>query len=166
MQDEALVRTFEEEVKLTMNRHRGVMARLALNDTLNIVKYDSDNLMQLAHMETLIESRHMDLSLLKELPKLGYLALDGNTIVAAGFLRHSESKAVILDSLITNACLPGDTRNFVLDLLVKNLIKLAQVNDYTQIIAMTADKNTLERAMSHGFEVLPHTVIGLRLTGE
>lgn len=121
-------------------------------------------------MKELLMSRDMSLNLMDDLPKLGYIAIEasdsGKTIpIAAGFLRLCEGNSVMLDSLITNAKIDSNDRHTILDKLVKRLIKKAKSCGFKQIVAFTKDNNTLVRAETHGFQLLPHSVIVLDLSG-
>lgn len=132
---------------------------------MDIVRYDSDSTVHQGHMVAMLTSRDMDLELMYDLPETGVLIIkpDG-TAIAAGFLRQCESKAVMLDSMITHADAEPMTRDYALDKLVETLVNLGKEYGFSQILAFTMDKNTLVRAHKHGFSLLPHSVIALRLS--
>ena len=148
-----------------------VLTKLLLtdpSDSVNIVA------MHAVNYKTTMKRRVLDLLLSRNmadthansLPKLGVIVISGQQTLAAGFLRRieGEDKSAILDSLITNPTLDPDLRNRALDHLVNNLLKLAQANGITNILAFSTDKNTLMRAERFGFVELPHQVITLDLT--
>lgn len=132
---------------------------------MEVVQYDKENHQE--HMQSLLNSRNMDKELIYDLPQIGFLIILPNGMpIAAGFLRECESRAAMLDSMITHADAEPLSRDYALDILVHKLIKAASIYNFKQIIAFTKDKNTLIRAYKHGFELLPHSVIALRLPGE
>lgn len=118
------------------------------------------------HAIKLLTSRQMSIGHAADFPKLGVIVIDNGIPVAMGFLRELESvhNSYILDSLITNSNVTADIRDKALDDVVVELILLAKLNHISGLIAYTSDNNTVTRAVRHGFEVLPHTVISLDLS--
>lgn len=68
-----------------------------------------------------------------------------------------------IDSLMTNADIPSETRHKALIVLIDKLIQDAKDMKLKGIYAHTRDKGTITRAKSLGFHVIPETIIGLSL---
>lgn len=100
---------------------------------------------------------------MKTLPKIGCVALLNNRPVAAGFLRKIEGKMGMIDGLTSNAFLGSIIRHQGLSLVVDYLILEAKELGIEEIIATTSDESVVKRAESIGFQVIPHTIIGLKL---
>lgn len=97
------------------------------------------------------------------LPKIGYIASDSATHVAIGFLRMIEGGFGQIDTLVTNADLPGETRHLGVTAVVDKLIEVAKHLKLKGIISLTVDNGVLSRAEAIGFKVVPETVIVLPL---
>lgn len=104
--------------------------------------------------------------LVEDMPKVGYITLDGEQVIAAGFLRLIEGDHAMLDALITNPTVKPEDRDQAIDMLVKALIRRAKMMKIKLIVAFTKDKNTLERSLRHGFVLREHSFISLDLLGE
>lgn len=111
-----------------------------------------------------LESRGMNPAIVRELPEIGYLALNGSEYVAAGFLRKAEGNYGIADGFVTNPEINGTLRNEGLDEVLKQIISKAKQLRLKVIIAWTKDFNTLSRAKRHGFEEIPNAAMALDLS--
>ena len=100
---------------------------------------------------------------MEELPSVGLIAIDGDTPIAAGFLRYIEGNFALLDGLITNPTQLGSTRHAAIDAVVSGLISIAVRLGYTRLMANSVDESTLTRSLKHGFKPLDHKVIVLDL---
>jgi len=90
-----------------------------------------------------------------ELPSY-YVVVPG--VAALGIWTISR-RAVLLDSLVSNPHVTGLTRNRVIDELVTRVLEDIEASGFKRIIALSEDENTINRAIKHGFEKLPHTVL-------
>lgn len=103
-------------------------------------------------------SKHLES---KNIPEIGYIVANSNYIVAAGFLRKLEGGYAMIDTLVSNGALPGDTRHLGLSLLIDELIKSAVTLNLTGIISLTTDNGVISRAKSLGFRADNQTVVSL-----
>lgn len=108
----------------------------------------------------------MPIHSLETLPAEGFIALDGDLPIAAGFLRKCEGGYCMIDSLISNPEQLSEIRHKALDAISEACIELAKAYNFKHIIAFTLDKNVVLRSERHGFRVLPHSIIGLDLISE
>lgn len=90
------------------------------------------------------------------LPALGFVVCQEDTIVCAGFLRDVERGPYILDSLISNQKIGPGLRNEAMNLLWPALIAAAGDRD---ILGFTIDCGTRQRAEANGFAQLPYTLL-------
>lgn len=98
---------------------------------------------------------------MKTLPKIGYIAMLGNTPVAAGFLRRVEGGYAQMDGLCSNAYLGSIVRHEGVSKVVLSLIEDSNRLGLHGIIAFTKDQGVLKRAESLGFKTLSETLIVL-----
>lgn len=111
-----------------------------------------------------ISGHGLDSKLLYEIPKIGFLAKEGDIYCAAGFIRTIEAcKLALLDGLIANPKTFGKMRYRAIDLVVEALHQKAKELKLESLLAYSVDKATLKRSVKHGFVKLPHTVIALNL---
>lgn len=109
-------------------------------------------------------ARNLDENLARDLPRRGFVVMERDKGVAAGFLRDVETRYVMIDSLITNPEMEPHKRSEAIDILVDKLIVLARKMGITKIISNTSDDNTLKRSKKFGFIAHPlQTVITLDL---
>lgn len=99
------------------------------------------------------------------LPKIGYIATEGSIPVAMGFLRLVEGGFAQIDTLVTNADLPPETRHQGLEPLIDQLIQTAKQKKLKGIISFTSDMGVIKRAVDTGFKVTSQAVIVLPLGG-
>ena len=114
-------------------------------------------------LEELLKARDIPFERYADIPKLGLIAYKDEVPVVLGFLREVEGGYAMMDSLITNPSIAPEIRNDMIDLLVTELIELAKQNKFKSIIAVSVDKNTIIRSQKHGFILLDHKLISLRL---
>lgn len=127
---------------------------------IKITKYD---ITHLDHINSLYASHSLPPKSGECLPKLGYVAYQGDTPIASGFLRMVEGGYCQIDSLVTNKDAASDLRHKALTLLVDTLVNEAKALNLKGIFATTVDNGTLARAISLGFRVLPYVSIALPL---
>lgn len=101
---------------------------------------------------------------MKNLPKIGYIALMNKQPIAAGFLRRVEGGYAQMDTLCSNPYYGSIIRHEGIDGVVKALIEDAKLLKLQGIIAFTEDTGVLSRAQSMDFNVLHHKLIALKLT--
>ena len=121
------------------------------------------------HILEWLRRRELPAHLLEDLPKIGYIVYsyktnDASYPITMGFLRRCEGNYGIIDSMITNPECSPEVRNKALNILTKRLVIAAEDLKVRKLLAYTTDKNTLERALSHGFVQLDHAVVALDLS--
>lgn len=108
----------------------------------------------------------MESALIQDLPRIGYIVLDGENPVAAGFLRQCEGNYGVLDSFITDPTAPPEDRDKAMDLLMNRLINHSKKAGIKQLIGFTVDQFTLSRAKKFGMCATPFTTLVLPLKGD
>lgn len=94
-----------------------------------------------------------------DFPVLGFVACHDDECFAAGFLRRIEGNYALFDGLITNPRGSSLDRHIAIEAVVKRIIKEAKDLGIPGILAYSLDTGTIERAISHGFKIMPHTLI-------
>lgn len=94
-----------------------------------------------------------------EFPALGFVAQDDRCLIAAAFLRRIEGNYALFDGLITNPRSSSLDRHVALEAVVKRIIRESRDLGIIGIMAYSLDTGTIERALSHGFKAMPHTLI-------
>lgn len=116
------------------------------------------------HIQLWLKHHKMKSTFVDMLPENGWVGFDNyGAPTSAGFLRKCEGNFGILDSLITNPKAPGYARHVCIDMVVTEILNYARSQGILQIMATSKFEDTLERATSHGFVRLPHTVIAIDL---
>lgn len=133
-------------------------------DNISVVRFRAKHHLPLLH-EMLESQRYMDVSGVTAgtLPKVGYVALLGDTPVAAGFLRRLEPCYGQLDGLTSNARLDSTARHQGVSLVVDALLADAKKLNIKGILAISKDTGVLTRAQGLGFRVIEQSLIGLAL---
>jgi len=108
------------------------------------------------YLEQLLMSRDMPLLSLDALPSKGFIALEGYSIIAAGFLNVCEGATAFLDCYITHLKQPAFLRDEALDMITAQLVETAKSLEIKRLLAFSVDENTITRAEAHGFRVFPH----------
>lgn len=108
--------------------------------------------------------RGMSPDLVNDLPEHGLIAIEADTLIAAGFIRRIEGMDCFLDSYITRPAVNNILRDRALNLITTKLIKLAKANNVRNLYAFSADYHTQIRAGVHGFvDLKNHLFQALRL---
>lgn len=100
---------------------------------------------------------------MKNLPKIGYIALLGTQPVACGFLRRVEGGFAQIDTLASNAHYGSQIRHEGVKQVVDSLVNESKRLKLRGIISLTKDISTIGRAKALGFHVVDQTVIALPL---
>lgn len=116
-------------------------------------KADGWNILQI------LKKRELRLSLIEELPQIGYVVYEEDHFVAAGFLRKCEGQFGMFDSYVTNPNMPAVIRNQALEMIMKRLLKTSRELRLKQLVGFSLDANTILRAVNHGFAVTEHKVL-------
>lgn len=129
---------------------------------MQIIEYQADQFDQLValHQSQDVNTMFLDPA---TLPKIGFIAAEGSIPVAMGFLRQLEGGYAQIDTLVSNADLPGELRHEGLDKIVSSIIDTAKQLKLKGIISFTSDKSVIMRAVATGFRVSNHAVIVLEL---
>lgn len=105
------------------------------------------------------------LSLIDQLPEIGFISEEDGVYYAAGFLRRIESCSQgMLDGLIVNPRTFGKKRYNSLNFIVERIIIEAKSMGLVSLVALSIDKATLKRSERFGFEKLPHIGVVLDLS--
>lgn len=116
-----------------------------------------------AKLKRCFDSWGVDNSVLGSLPKLGFVCEDDTGVIAAAFLRMVEGNCALFDGLVTDRARGSLERNEAIEIVVQAVIRCAKELKLEKLIAYSVDAGTIERSRSHGFIVLPHTLIALAL---
>jgi hypothetical protein len=100
---------------------------------------------------------------MKNLPKIGYIALLGAQPIACGFLRMVEGGFAQIDTLASNAHYGSQIRHEGVKQVVDSLVNESKRLKLRGIISLTKDVSTIGRAKALGFHVVDQTVIALPL---
>lgn len=101
---------------------------------------------------------------MKNLPKIGYLAVLNSQPIAIGFLRRLEPCYAQIDTLVSNGYFGSQIRHQGIELVVNALLEEAKSLKLKGIVAHTADSGILKRAQELGFKPILQTIIGLDLS--
>jgi hypothetical protein len=97
----------------------------------------------------------------KTLPKTGYIALQNNEPIAAGFLRLVEGGYGQLDTFVSNPYLGSKIRHEAIEMVTDNLLAAAKEAELLGIIAVSKDQSIIDRALQKGFKIIPQTLLGI-----
>lgn len=117
----------------------------------------------LKEMHQLRKYPHTELLSMKNLPKVGYIAIIGSQPIAAGFLRRLEGGYGQIDTLVSNPFVGSILRNEGIRQIVDTLLMDAKCLRLEGIISYTNDSGVLSRAKDLGFNELDQRVIVLKL---
>ena len=98
----------------------------------------------------------------EELPHIGFTAIIDKPI-AVGFLHRCEGNFCVLGGLCTNPEYSSEYRSEAIDMIVDNLIQIAKVLGFKEMLALTVEETILKRSEKFGFKELSHKVIGKEL---
>ena len=90
----------------------------------------------------------------EDLPGHTFVALENGNAIAIAALRLCEGTICLLDSMATDPMAPRKARHIALDLLVDRIKAKAMELGYKYILATTRESSILDRANTHGFNVL------------
>lgn len=131
-------------------------------DNMDVIPYEAK--LHNRYISQWLASRDLKNNFANDLPEIGYITVDRNRPIAAGFIRRMEGNFAMLDSLITDPLAVAELRSKAIDLVVTKLIKEAKLLEIKHFFAFSKDANTIERSLKHGFMKLPDTVIGVDLS--
>lgn len=107
-----------------------------------------------------LTERGLDASVIDELPRIGYVAYHKGLPISAAFLRLMEGDSTsMVDSMVSDPKADAKLRDQANSLLTDRLIQEARVLGLKQVIALSIDPNTIERAKRHGFAIGAHTLL-------
>jgi N-acetylglutamate synthase-like GNAT family acetyltransferase len=98
-----------------------------------------------------------------EVPKIGYVAMHNDDMIAVAFLRMVEGGFAQLDGLASNPDYSGTIRHEAQDLVIDKCLKHAKSLGINHIYAFTSNIAPLTRSFRHGFVELPHLVVAIDL---
>jgi hypothetical protein len=96
---------------------------------------------------------------MRDLPRIGYIAMLGKSAIAVGFLRRVEPNYAQLDTFLSNPFFGSQIRHQGMTLVTEALINEAKDLGLKGIIALTKDKSILDRAKNQGFQVVEQTIM-------
>lgn len=114
-------------------------------------------------IEAWFKDRNISLEVIDSLPLYGYVGYYEGKPVCMGFIRQCEGDFALIDGLIADKDVHYDIRSQVLDSVVVELIKLSKELQLKTLIAFSSNKNTIMRAIRHGFIVTSDVCIALDL---
>ena len=88
-----------------------------------------------------------------DMPRLGCVALDGKTIVAAVSLHRVENDMGMVGGLVSNPSCPPEQRHEALDMVIKGVMEQAKKHHIIGLIATSRCENTIMRSQRLGFEI-------------
>lgn len=119
-----------------------------------VIPYNPDK--HQALLQEVLDIRHIKEDVVKDLPEFGLVALNHDEFVAAGFIRKIEGYYAMLDSYISNPSVSPLTRDQALDIITAKLVSISKEHGVEKLLAFSADTNTIERSIRHGFIQLPN----------
>lgn len=100
---------------------------------------------------------------MKNLPKIGYIALMNKQPIAVGFLRKVEGGYAQIDTLVSNPYYGSIIRHEGIKKVTDALQEEAKLLKLHGIIAFTKDTGVLSRADAEGWHKVSETLIAIRL---
>jgi hypothetical protein len=100
---------------------------------------------------------------MRDLPKIGYIAMLGKSCIAAGFLRRVEPNYAQLDTFLSNPYFGSQIRHLGMSLVVDSLMNEAKELNLKGILAFTKDESILKRAKDQGFHIIEQVILGKAL---
>lgn len=118
----------------------------------------------LPFLQDWLMNHYLSHTLSEQLPSLGFIVENQGSRIAAGFIRKMEnSKMGYVDGFITNPTETSEHRDKALDLLTETLLLKAKDKGFEGLLCKSTEINILKRGLRHGFEVLPHVMMGKNL---
>lgn len=124
---------------------------------MKVVKFNKNN-----HFAPFVEclvARKAYVPTLSEIPKLGYAAFEGSTLLAAVFLRRVEGGYGQIDGLMSNVAYEPHIRHAAIDAVVSTLLRKAKKLNVNKVMMMSEDIGTIERSQKYGFKKSPLSVM-------
>lgn len=124
---------------------------------MKVVKYNKNK-----HFEPLVRclvNRSAYIPTMAEMPKLGYVTIEGNTVIAAVFLRRVEGGYGQIDGLTSNPHCSPEERHCAIDLAVTRLLEEAKKLNIVNLLCTSTDSGTIVRSEKYGFKKLPLAVL-------
>lgn len=94
----------------------------------------------------------------EDMPEIGFVSLEQDSVVSCGFLRRVEGGYAQFDGLATDPDAPPELRAKANDLIIDHICNVASEMGIKHILAYSTDINTILRAERHGFALLPHAL--------
>lgn len=127
---------------------------------MHVKRFDTRHM---GHLSGWLAIREMPLSVLYDLPEIGYIVFDCEKAIAAAFLRRIEGGFGFIDSAITNPHASASIRDAAMDMVSKAIIGHAKRLKLKKLFVHTVDKNTAERARRMEFVPLKDLVLALKV---
>ena len=128
-------------------------------DSVHIVPFKHKYLDTLKEMHRFNgNALNIELSM-KDLPKIGYIALLGKQPVAAGFMRRVEPNYAQLDTFLSNPYMGSQIRHKGLTMITDALLEDAADLGLKGVLVITKDESIMKRAQIEGFIVVPQTLL-------
>lgn len=99
----------------------------------------------------------------EEMPKVGFVAIEEDTLVAYCALRMVEGQSGMVDGLTTNPECSAKQRHAASDLVIKACINEAKELKLKSLIAYSLYEATVKRSIRNGFVELPHVCLAYDL---
>lgn len=101
----------------------------------------------------------------EEIPVMGVVIENNDSVIAMGFLRQCEGYVGIMDSVITDPQTKSEDRNQALNILFEEVIKLAGSINIHNLIGFTVHPGMCERSKRFGFVEIKHKILSLEIRG-
>lgn len=110
-----------------------------------------------------MRARKIDPIKYSDLPQIGLMIFDKDTLIAVGFLRKIEGSLCMIDSMAANPEVSKESREEGLEMLTSALIMKAASLDMKGIISHTKLPVIEDRAHRHGFKTSEEKILFLNL---
>lgn len=117
---------------------------------MRVVKFNKNK-----HFTAMLEclaARQAYRPLTSEMPKIGYIAIEGEKLIATAFLRKVEGGHGMLDGVSSNPTATSAQRHQGIDLVFQAVVNKAKEMGLPHLIGMSRDAGTIERSHKYGFK--------------
>lgn len=140
------------------------MPEIHLVDNIQVIPFKFKHLELLKELDEKTDHALNTEITMRDLPKIGYIALLGKQPIAAGFLRRVEPNYAQLDTFVSNPYFGSQIRHVAMTKIVNSLLEEAQDLELRGIIAFTTDESIISRAKDNGFVVIEQVLLGKAIT--
>lgn len=128
---------------------------------MRVIRFNKDK--HFADLLACLTARKAYIPTLREMPKVGYVTYEGDTIIAAAFLRKVEGGYGQIDGLTSNPYATAEQRHAGIDLAVSAIIAQSKKLNINNVLFISVDESTIMRSQKYGFKKLPLSVLAADL---